>query len=266
MGFFSQAKASFTDFESYRVIAFQRTGKTIKYLFLLFTLIFIIGGIKFSYDFNANLGDTTASIKDKTPEFSLANGELTVQGQQPMIFTGDNEVALIIDTTGKTDETELDKYSEGAFIAKDRVVTKQNLQTRTIKFADLANVSFDKQKLISYLPLFKWVLPIIGVVAYIFGITWVVITTIFLALIGLIVNSSVKAKLEFGNIWNIGVYAFTLPWLLELLVNLSGLAIPLFWFVKWGLAVFFLYKGIEAANRQIIAYEPPLPPPPQGMV
>ncbi|MCL4441490.1 MAG: DUF1189 domain-containing protein [Firmicutes bacterium] len=260
MGFFRQIKDSFTNFSSYRDVAGQKTGKTIKYFFILFTIIFIVWLIQFAYTFNNGTAEFVSTIKEKIPEFRLANGQLNVDAPQPLLVDGGNGSVLIIDTTGQTDESVLDKYNEGVFISRDKLINKQNIEKKEISFADLKQVTLDKQKLLSFLPLFKWLLVIIAVFAYVFGSAWVVITLVIMGLIGLFINGTMKGGLRFGHTWNIAVYALTLPWLLETFKDLVYPAIPYFWAIKWGLALFLLYKGIEAANKPVVIEEPPLPP------
>lgn len=257
MDFFRRIRDSFLDFDTYREISGQKGGRTFRYFILLFTLVFLIGSIRLAVEFNIGMSGIISSVKNEVPEFRLANGELTVEGEQPIVIDGDNRTALIVDTTGKTDESVLDNYAEGVFISKDKLVNKQNLQRKEIKFADLKNFTFDKQQLVSYLPMLKWFMVVLGALFYVIKLVWVLVTTVFLALIGLAINSGMKGKLEFGNLWNIAVYAFTLPWLLEMVKNLVYPTIPIFWPVKWGIAIYILYKGIQAANTPIDTAEPP---------
>lgn len=257
MNFFRQVKDSFTNFDAYREISEQRGGKTFRYFILLFTLVFLIGGLGFAYNFKAGTAEFATVVREQVPEFNFANGELILEGPQPIVFDGDNNSTLIIDTTGQVDESALNEYSEGVFISKEKLVNKQGPKTTEFNFADFSEISFDKQKLLGYMPMLKWLLPIMAVFGYILKMVWVLVTVVILALIGLIINSARKGKLEFGNTWNMAIYAFTLPWLLEMVKNLVYPAMPIFWVVKWGIAVFILYKGIEAATKPVITDEAP---------
>lgn len=260
MGFFRQFKASFSSFDSYSDFAAQRTGKTFKYFFLLFTIIFLVWAIPFAYNFNSGAIDLVNTVKAKIPDFRLADGQLEVDAPQPIVLNGENQTALIIDTTGKTDESVLDKYNEGIFVSRDKIVNKQGTQINKINFADMKQLSLDKQELLGYLPLVKWLFVIIAVFGYVFGAAWILITTVILALIGLFINSTQKGHLQFGQTWNVAVYALTLPWVLDTLKGEIYPQIPFFWVIKWGLAIFIMYKGIEAANKHLTTQEPPLPP------
>ncbi len=259
MDIFRQVKASFTNFDAYREFAVQRSGTTFKYFILLFTLIFFIGSTRFVYDFSIENSRIADAMRDKIPEFRLDNGHLTVDGQQPVVIEGEKNTVLLIDTTGPVNETVLDKYSEGVFISTDRVIIKQDIQTRIIPFAAFGDVKFSKQDLVNFLPKLKW-LPVVFVFfGYWFKMAWVLMTTVILALAGLLVNRGLKNRLRFSNNWNIAVYALTLPWLLEMTVKLVYPAVPLFWPIKWGMAGYFFYKGMEAASTVGID-DPPRPP------
>ncbi len=257
MGFFRQLRDSFTAFEAYREFAFQKKGKTFKYFILLFTLTFLVSGIRFVFDFNEGAAGIRETVEQHVPEFMLAGGELTVRGEQPIILGDDGYTVMIIDTTGQTRESVLDSYAEGVLILKDRLVTKQNYQQREIMFSDFKEISFDKQDLIGLLPMLKWLLAVIAVLGYILKLVWVLITVLILALIGMIISSNIKSGLKFENLWNMAVYAFTLPWLIEMLKNLAYPALPLFWAIKWGLAVYILYRGIQAVGPPVPNEEPP---------
>ena len=118
MNFFRQVKDSFTNFDAYREISEQRGGKTFRYFILLFTLVFLIGGLGFAYNFKAGTAEFATVVREQVPEFNFANGELILEGPQPIVFDGDNNSTLIIDTTGQVDESALNEYSEGVFIPK----------------------------------------------------------------------------------------------------------------------------------------------------
>ena len=259
MGFFRQIKDSFTNFESYREFAFQKKGKTFKYFILLFTLTFLIGGLRFVFDFNAGAAGVRETVEQQVPEFRLENGELFVSGEQPIILGDDGHTVMIIDTTGQTQESALNNYAEGVLVFRDRLITKQNYQQRVILFTEFKEISFDKQDVIGLLPMLKWLLVLIAVFAYVFKSVWVLITVLILALIGMIFNSNDKSGLKFENLLNMAVYAFTLPWLVEMLKNLAYPALPMFWVIKWGLAVYILYRGIKAvaAKPPVLNEEPP---------
>lgn len=257
MSFFRQVKDSFTNFEEYREIAGQKRGRTFKYFIILYTLVFIIGGLRMAWNFNAGAAQLAETVREEVPEFRLADGVLTVEGPQPIVIDGDNATAMIIDTTGQVDESVLSNYDEGIFVSGTKIVNKQYSGTNEYKFADYKQMSLDKQKLLSYLPMIKWLLPVLAFLMYLVKMVWVLVTTVILALIGLMINSARKGQLDFNNTWNMAVYAFTLPWLLEMIKNLAYPMMPSFWLLKWGIAFFILFKAIEAVTRPAVTDEVP---------
>lgn len=253
MGFFQQVIASFTNFDSYKVVAFQRSGRTLKYFFLLFTLVFILGSIRIAYDMTASFSEALNTVKENLPEFSLKNGELNVEGPQPIILGGENNTALVIDTTGKTNETILDNYNEGVFISKHELFTKQNYQVKKINFSAFKTVTLNKEKLVQWLPVLKWLIIILGLIGYLFSLVWALMTTALLAMLGtFMVKQAVRSKINFSKLWNIAVYAMTLPWILEMVKNLIYPGLPIFFAIKWGTAIFIMYKAVEAVSDNLI--------------
>lgn len=257
MGFFRRIKDSFTNFEMYNEIAFQRKGQTLKYFLVLFTLLFILGSLRMVYDFNIWSKAMIGVARDKIPEFEFANGELKVEGQQPIVIEGENNTVLIVDTTGKTSDSELDKYNEGVYISRDMLVAKQNFESRVIRFSNFKNFNLDKNKLIGLLPLLKWMILPIGAVLYIFALVWALITTAILAAIGsFMVKTQIKDKIDFTKLWNISVYALTLPWILDTAKNLLFPNLPFFLIIKWAAALIILNKAIEAVNKKFTENPP----------
>ncbi len=252
MVFFGRIKDSFTNFEMYSEIAFQKKGQTLKYFFILFTILFIFGSLRVAYDFNVRISTMIETARDKVPEFSFANGVLKVEGQQPVILEGENNTVVIIDTTGKTNESVLGKYSEGVFISSQMVVTKQNFETRIIKFNNFKNFNLDKEKLIRLIPAFKWIIIPVAIVLYIFSTVWALITSVLLAAVGsFMVKSQNKDKVDFSKLWNIAVYSLTLPWILDAAKNLVYPDLPFFFIIKWAVAIIVLSKALEAVNKSI---------------
>lgn len=256
MGFLKQIKDSFTKFDAYVEFSTQKTSKTLRYLLILFTLVYLIGGIRVFNNFRLGSTDIVNTVKNKLPQFTMVDGELIVEGKQPLIFGG-NQTILIIDTTGQTTEKVLDRYTEGVFISKDVLVSKQNYQEKVIKFVDFKGISLDKERVLNWLPMLKWLVPAIIIIGWFFGVSWAIITTLILAVLGnLMTKKTVKNKLQFANLWNIAVYALSLPWLLEMAKNLIYPTLPYFFVIKWGAAVFIMQKAVEAAGKTTEVGEP----------
>lgn len=251
MGFFRQFLDSFLDFEAYRGIMFQSRWKTLKYFFLVFFIFFLIGGIPFALDLRTGAQEIVLYVEEEVPEFQLANGRLTVQGPQPIVLDGDGSSAILIDTSGQTDMSVTEEYDEGVFIFGDKVIVKENFRNQEFRFSDFEEVTFDKDRLVNLLPIVKWIMVVIFVFSFFMKMTWVLITTVILAAIGLVISGILKKQLYFGSVWSASIYAFTLPLMVDAVQNQVYPALPYFWMVKWVLAIYILYRGISAVNPVI---------------
>lgn len=150
MGFIEQFKGSITDWTFYREVAFQKTLKTIKYLLVLFSILFIITGIKSAIGLNSDLQQFISDFKKKVPDFKLADGEFRFNAKQPYYLEGENNSVLVVDTTGATREDVLDKYSDGVFITKTKIYLKQQYQVRQINLKDYKEITLTKDKVLAF--------------------------------------------------------------------------------------------------------------------
>ncbi|KNZ68576.1 hypothetical protein Tfer_2828 [Thermincola ferriacetica] len=245
MGFIEQFKGSIIDWTFYREVAFQKTSKTIKYLLVLFSILFIITGIKSAIGLNSDLQQFISDFKKKVPDFKLADGEFRFNAKQPYYLEGENNSVLVVDTTGATREDVLDKYSDGVFITKTKIYLKQQYQVRQINLKDYKEITLTKDKVLAFLPSLKWLIIIIGIVGYIVSLVGKLLSGVFLAMIGMFVNNAQKGPLQFGQAWNVGIYALTLPLLLEALVKLVYPQFPYFFLIYYAIAIFYVVKAVH---------------------
>lgn len=254
MNFLTQIKASFTNFDEYRAFASQKTKTTLKYLTLLFTILFVVGGLPSLPSLNPS--KAVSDAKETIPDFKLADGKLAVYGKQP-ITIGDSSQKIIIDTTGKTDDSALNNTTKSVLVTADRIIVKQEMQTQTFELSEFKDTVLTKQSLLDLIPKFMFAgLAFAVIFGYLFGWLSLIITAVALALIGMAINAVKKGKLEFGALWNAAVYALTLPWVIETVKNMIYPELPLFGLVKWGLAIYLIYRGIEAANTPLASDSP----------
>ncbi len=253
MNFFRQVKDSITDPKFYTTIYNQGFGKTFKYLFLLFLLTFIINGASFSAGFLGGIDRFAAEVQAKVPDFKLANGQLTVSGQQPIMLQNE-DTTVIIDTTGKTSRESLaQKPGDFMLITKDQIVTRQGIKTQEISFAQVP-LSLDKSQMANLIPYFKLFLVIVGIFALVFGIIGTLLWTLILAVGALVISASVKTDLKFSQLYNISAYALTLPVILELVKQYVP-EIPFFSLIFWGIGLLYVYQALK-----VIKNEQPLNP------
>lgn len=245
MGIFEQFKGSITEWSLYSKVVNQRTVKTLKYFFIVFSILFLITGIKTSIGLNTEFQRFATEFNSKIPDFSLAEGEFSFSGEQPYIIEGQNSSIFIIDTTGETDESALENYIDGVHIAKHQMFLKQQGQLREISFADFKNTNISKDDVVNFLPKLKWFIPLIMLVGYVVQVIGKFLSAVFLAFVGMFVNNGQKGNLKFEQLWNLSIYALTLPIILETLVKLVYPQLPYFVWVYYAVAIIYIVKAVH---------------------
>jgi hypothetical protein len=96
-------------------------------------------------------------------------------------------------------------------------------------------------------------------VSFVFVVAGQLIFAVILALIGLIISSSLKVDLKYRHVLNFSIYALTLPMLLDLAVDIAGLPIPqlVFFMIYTAIAALYLLFAIKAYGASLNDPEEP---------
>ncbi|MFZ5966907.1 MAG: DUF1189 domain-containing protein [Bacillota bacterium] len=242
---------SISSFGFYQRILKESLGKAFIYLVLISLLFGFAGSIKAVYDINFGVNAMIDGFRDEIPDFTFQNGELEVYAEMPMILEEGEGAIVVIDTTGQTDESILDDYDSGVFLSKHKLVSKENsIQTKEFDFSQIKEFDFNKQDVERWIPFLKW-MSVIAVIFILLGtIIGKLISTLFISLLGLIVNGIAKARLEYGNIYKIGIYAITLPTIIKTVMGLVSIQIPFFFVIYYGIVVFYLWKVMKLIREE----------------
>lgn len=245
MNVFLKIFKSIGDFKAYKTFAKGKVGSAIFYLFII-SLIFSIISLSVSFiTLNEGVVYIKEDFMEKIPYFEFENGELTVHSDEPIIYEEDGGGIMIIDTTGEYDESALNDYEYGFFIGKDKIVQKENsIQTQTIDFSPLEELTFDKDTIEEYLYLVDVIFIVGMIIAFIFKFIGYIIVALWFSIIALIVNSALKAKLPYLDLLKLSIHAITLPALIGSICSFIGITIPFFGGIYHAIVVFYLYKAI----------------------
>ncbi|WP_099188658.1 DUF1189 domain-containing protein [Tepidibacter mesophilus] len=254
ISFLERFKRSIVDIPSYNFFVKESLGKGIFYLFLLSLMVGVITSSVMSYQFKNSFESEARSFIIQTPEFEFKNGKLNVQADMP--FKIDDYI--IVDTTGVTDESVLDSYNEGVLILKDKVVVKKNLvEKREFDFSAMKDIEFNKQDAMKYIPeINKWISIFIIIFGIIFVTLWIMLSTMVNALIlgiaGIVISKVQKMNIEFGNIYKICIYSFTLPIVVDkLILGYLPIYIPYVTLVYYIVAGIYMYNAMDSYKREI---------------
>ena len=256
MSFLEQFRISLGDFRSYRRLSAQPFGRSFAFLVLFLVLIFAVGGIKFSFQYKGFMREAVNQVSTNVPEFTLANGKLTVDGPLPYKYT-DNNGIIVIDTANELGPDIIDAYPQGIYIDADRMILKQPGTTRQLLWTELGNVTLTKADLISFLQSLDWLLIVIAIFYFI----WLLVSKMFgilvLSLVALVVNAALKVGYDYTRLLNISLYSMVVPTLISFGRAMVGVAVPNWWIIHWGVAIAYVVLALKSASDEL-----PVAPPP----
>ncbi|MCT4607565.1 MAG: DUF1189 domain-containing protein [Marinisporobacter sp.] len=247
--FFSRVVKSISDFKFYRLVQKESLGKAFLYLLILSLLIGFIGTLPPILDLNKISNQVVDYIKTNPdiPDFTFENGILEVAGDEPYIVELPEENynnIVVIDTKEQTDRSILDDYNAGVYITRDRIIMKKSeIETKERSLSTFSFLTLTKeniQKLTSYIVLiaagFLIIFSLIG------DVMGKLVSTLLISILGLIVNAVTKANIGYKDIYKLGIYAITLPAIIQLLLNMLSLNIPFFNLIYYGIVMGYLWK------------------------
>ena len=253
MNLFAQFYNSITRLEAYKYFLKQSLGKAFLYLFLISIVLGGISGVRTIYDFNVGINDAVNYVNTDFPDFQLKNGELEVNAEMPYVIQENEEEIIMIDTSDKADATILNDYESGIFISKYGADYKKSaFETRKIDFASLNGVTFTKGDLLKWLPYLKWFTLIIIIFGFFFYVIGKIISALFVSLGGIVIAKVLKHNISFGNLYKLSIYCLTSSMLLNTLVDLTGLTIPFFSLIYYGIALVYLWKVMKILKNDEI--------------
>lgn len=242
---------SITDFSFYEIMSNQSTGKAIKYLLMLTITVGVLWLVKPVYLFNTGITKMVYSFNDAVPNFLFQDGQLSVEGKMPMVI-GNDQNTIIIDTSGKSDASLLDRYHDGVFIGKDKIVQKKNgFETRNFDFSQLKQFTLTKADVANLIPLLRG----INVFIFIFGLPWFFVSKLFSALIlasiGMILAGIKKTSVKYGTMFRISIYSLTVPILIKVLLQILGVGIPHFWILYFVVGSVYVWNAIPVKKPEL---------------
>lgn len=250
MNFFTQLFKSIFDFNGYKYFVKSKTSQSMVYL-LFVTLIFgTLGLIKPMYVFNRNVEEIDDVFENKVSDFVFENGELNVSGKMPVTVRKKHNT-VIIDTSGSTDRSVLDKYASAVFISKNEIIKKENNEYIEASFNKLpAGIKVIKADLKNLESFMKWVnvfMAAAGLIAYFFG---KIISAIMTSFAATIVTAVKGVELKFDELFKLSIYALTLPSILKIIVSCSGKDISFFYLVYYTIALIYVSKAVSLIKEE----------------
>ncbi len=251
---------SFFDFTAYKEFLAQGLGKAILYIFLVTLIFSTITNINTINKFITEISTIQANFTKNAPKFELKNGLFTIDSTEPIYYKNDGQT-LIVDTTGKTNKSIVESYSDAIYIDSNELILKQNYKTaQVIKFSDIPELNITNKIIQKMLYLAKLIFPLILLVfdPIISFISNLISGFLILGPMSLFISSLMNVKLNYSKACILSFYAMTMPLLLQALLDISGIVLPEFFIVFYlitliycGLAIKEL-KNTDKSNLNIM--------------
>ena len=224
MGFMHKFAYSFFDFAAYKQFLVQGLGKSILYIFLVTLILSTITNINTINTFVSETTIIQTKFVQSAPSIELKDGVLSVASDKPIYYKHDGEI-LIVDTSGQTNKSVLDTYSNAIYIDSRELVIKQNYRTiGSFKFANMPELNVANQDVQNFLYASKIIIPLMILIftpLISFALN-LLSGFVILGPLSLNIGSVMGVKLKYSKACIVSFYSMTLPLLLEALVDISG--------------------------------------------
>lgn len=274
MGIVHKFAYSFYDFSAYKEFLIQGLGKSIFYVFLVTIVFSTLSNIQIVSEFNDNISRIENKFNKESPDFQYKDGKLTMDYDGPIHYKydGDSPILsmfineglingnLIIDTSGKTNASALDPYSEGTYVDSDSITIKNSDdKVTTTKLKDLFktdivntdDVTIDKASILSSFPILNEIFDISMFISYpiISFLSNLCAVFFILGPLTLILSKNLDMNLTYKNACTLSFYAMTMPLLLESLTTVAGLYSAEYSVIFYGIALIYCFLALRNIKK-----------------
>lgn len=234
-GFFKKVWYSIDKIEKYSELSAEGFGRAIKYLGILIIILAIISSVVTVYNTSLEVKKIAEYINEKSPELTYSDGTLQIDSPEVITDDSSNFGKIIIDT--KTDsEEQINQYKEqvneeenAIIILKDKLILKDIGTNGTSEynykelFKEVGITEFNKQQLVEYLkgsnmmPLYLNLFLVLFIYAFVIYFINTVFYIIAISVVGYLATLILKLKIRYVAVFNMAVYAITLPTVLNML-------------------------------------------------
>lgn len=275
IGFFKRIFLSVKEFEQYIILASEDVSVAIKYLLKLMLIFVAVVTCIFMYQFYTYFQKSITYFNENISEVHFFDGNLSVDNGEKKEIENANSVVpyILIDTDADAEEIgkyqeKLGGYESGIIILKDKIVYKNELLSSILeyKYADIVGnyniTEFDKQDVLNFISqinnfkLYASVFVAMFIYLYIIYLASTIVDVFMLAVLGFIIARIAGMKIRFKATFNIGIYALTLPILLNLIYivinSLTGFEIQYFSWMYTTISYIYVIVAILLVKTDFI--------------
>lgn len=212
--------------EAYRQVASARVRRLFGYLALLIVIATVIVSVRAHVSFQKLVVSfkTEKTWERQFPEIQISKGKASSPAQQPFVWEGADFV-FILDTTGTTTDLSA-QYRQGVLVTDREIVVHRQRglkEERRYSLQGVPDMVINQAALEGMLEaIIRWVGPMVAIVMFLWFWIAKLLQVLLGSLIGLLVNALSGRSLRYAALFNIAVYALTIPWIFDLLKDGLG--------------------------------------------
>ncbi|WP_416149358.1 DUF1189 domain-containing protein [Salipaludibacillus sp. HK11] len=247
MNIFQQLIKSLHSPETISKFRFQKIGKTILYVFFLMLVVSIPMAIFIGINVTNIFNDVEGDVIDSIPDFSIENGVLHSDIDEPMIIE-DGDTTIIFDSTGEYRLEDAYQYDSALLLLEREAAFIAGGTPDTISYQEFG-VNISKDQLNNFVNTVGDLLPLIIsfiiLLVYIFTTGMKFIGILVLSVITLLLKRNKAEQLSYRQGWVLSAYVVTLPTILFAIIDLIGINIPFSLAIYWIIATFMMISVLK---------------------
>ena len=253
MNIFREMSLSVYSFKSYKEFLNNRKSKVFLFAIVVMLIYFVLTIIVPFFQLGSGLG---AMIREEVPDFELSNGVLWVD---EIVQIDDGSNCIWVDTNPDEvfyDASEMESYYAGyinvILMDSEKVIIKNSSSAMQQYRFDELGINFSKDDLEALVPSMYFIIVVVMIITYVVMTMLFFFGVLFVAQIGMIVASSMKYQLTFGQLYLLGIYSRVLPLLIKACVSWLPFTIPYFWIINFGISVVILGVVIKGMKTDLL--------------
>ena len=279
ISFWKRIIISIKNIEQYQILAGESTKSAIKYLLKLMVVFTLVVAGAITINFNNAVNNFKTFIEQDVSELTFKDNELNVKSENKdeTLITYKIEymdIKIMFDTSEISQE-KIDEYTNdiklefnGIIFLKDRIIIKNQMTNipSTYNYSDITsqyNINIiQKQDIINALSnqnlftICSIFFMTMFIYLYIIYLSSVLIDALVLALLGYITSAILKVRLKVSALYNIAVYALTLPIILNLMyiiINMfTGFTVKYFQIMYTAISYIYVISSILIIKSDVI--------------
>ncbi len=279
ISFWKKISIAIKNIEQYQILAGERPKKAISYLLKLMLIFSVIISLAITIKFTSIIQEFKTFVEQDLAEITFKDNILNIKAKdnEKTVITRKVEsisTKVIVDTNEITEE-KIQEYTNnikqefnGIILLKDKVIIKNEMTNlpSTYNYFDIASKynigSFEKQDVINKLSsqTLLYIISIFFIIMciylYIIYFSSVLLDALVLAILGYITSSILKIKLKVSALYNIAIYALTLPIILNVIyivVNMfTGFTVKYFQVMYTAISYIYVVSSILIIKSDIV--------------